>query len=151
MQKSFGATAKLVHFCASCFTPCQTTRDPLTHEYHCCYFGSEQFVVVGFFFFFFFAFSRLFKHPWQRWEHSKGARGFIYFIDQGGIGDDAWEIGVWWQLFLTSVSSHIISGYILHRLPYVGLGSKIEVMRAAERNLVHSKVKDMYMGHVWML
>lgn len=33
----------------------------------------------------------------------------------------------------------------------MGLGSKIEVKHAANRNLVHSEVKDMYMGHVNMM
>lgn len=52
---------------------------------------------------------------------------------------------------LEMMPSGYSSGYILHRLPYVRLGSKIEVMHASDRNLVHSEVKDMYMGHFYML
>lgn len=55
--------------------------------------------------------------------------------------------GVRRQLLLTSVS--LLTHHF--RLPYVGLASKIEVTLAADGNLVHSEVKDMYMGHVCML
>lgn len=67
-----------------------------------------------------------------------GGRGLEMMPERSGVRQ---------QLFPTSVS--LLTHHF--RLPHVGLASKIEVTRAADGNLVHSEVKDMYMGHVCML
>lgn len=157
MQKHFGATAKLADVLFTFVhhvSPHVKQKGPTYPWIPLLFFwvGAVCCGMIFLSFFLFFAFLGCLKIPGNNENIVKVREGLFFLLIKG---DWRWCLRdrVYGESFSShqSVSSHIISGYILHRLPYVGFGSKIEVMRAADRNLAHLEVKDMHMGHVYML